>query len=74
MKTAIDNQSLAKRVNVLGVGISPINLGTASELIHAAIRSESQGYVGLTVVHGVSEAQSDSSFKQILNNKFLITP
>ena len=59
---------------MLGVGISPINLDTASEIIHAAIRSESQGYVGVTGVHGVTEAQSDLSFKRILNNTFLNTP
>ena len=74
LKLAIDDQCLEKRVNVLGVGISPINLDTASEIIHAAIRSELQGYVGVTGVHGVTEAQSDSSFKKILNNTFLNTP
>ncbi len=74
MKTVIDQKSLDERVNVLGVGISPINLDTASEIIHAAIRSESQGYVGVTGVHGVTEAQSDSSFKRILNDTFLNTP
>ncbi|MCH2024206.1 MAG: WecB/TagA/CpsF family glycosyltransferase [Verrucomicrobiales bacterium] len=74
LKLAIDDQCLEKRVNVLGVGISPINLDTAFEIINAAIRSELQGYVGVTGVHGVTEAQSDSSFKQILNNTFLNTP
>ena len=74
LKLAIDEQSLEKRVNVLGVGISSINLDTASEIINAAIRSELQGYVGVTGVHGVTEAQSDPSFKRILNNTFLNTP
>ena len=59
---------------MLGVGISPINLDKASEIMHSAIRSKLQGYVGVTGVHGVIEAQSDPSFKGILNNTFLNTP
>ena len=42
------------RVNVLGVGISPVNLDTAEDLIFNAIDSGQQGYVGVTGVHGVS--------------------
>ena len=62
------------RVNVLGVGISPVNLDTAEDLIFNAIDSGQQGYVGVTGVHGVSEAQNDSKFKDILNNAFINTP
>tara|TARA_B100000900_G_scaffold197824_1_gene167524 strand:+ start:3032 stop:3892 length:861 start_codon:yes stop_codon:yes gene_type:complete len=62
------------RVNVLGVGISPVNLETAEDLIFNAIDSGQQGYVGVTGVHGVSEAQNDSKFKDILNNTFINTP
>ena len=62
------------RVNVLGVGISPVNLDIAEDLIFNAIDSCQQGYVGVTGVHGVSEAQNDSKFKDILNNTFINTP
>ena len=62
------------RVNVLGVGISPVNLDTAEDLIFNAIDSGQQGYVGVTGVHGVSVAQNDSKFKDILNNTFINTP
>ena len=62
------------RVNVLGVGISPVNLDIAEDLIFNAIDSGQQGYVGVTGVHGVSEAQNDSKFKDILNNTFINTP
>ncbi|MEC9112475.1 MAG: hypothetical protein VYA85_09445, partial [Verrucomicrobiota bacterium] len=62
------------RVNVLGVGISPVNLDTAEDLIFNAIDSGQQAYVGVTGVHGVSEAQNDSKFKDILNNTFINTP
>ena len=51
------------RVNVLGVGISPVNLDAAEDLIFNAIDSGQQGYVGVTGVHGVSEAQNDQNLK-----------
>ena len=61
----------SNRVNVLGVGISPINLQLAEELVFEAIHSGHQGYVGVTGVHGVSEAYTDKSFRDILNNAYL---
>ena len=74
MNKTKDEEYSDNRVNVLGVGISPINLDIAEELIFEAIESGEQGYVGVTGVHGVSEAQSDPKFKDILNNTFLNTP
>ena len=62
------------RVNVLGVGISPVNLDIAEDLIFNAIDSGQQGYVGVTGVHGVGKAQIDSRFKDILNNALINTP
>jgi len=66
--------SLPSRVNVLGVGISAINLRTAGDSITAAIQEKKRGYICITGVHGVSEAQSDPAFRDILNNSFLTTP
>tara|TARA_B100000902_G_scaffold25371_1_gene30484 strand:- start:6833 stop:7654 length:822 start_codon:yes stop_codon:yes gene_type:complete len=74
MNSTKDDQSPNERVNVLGVGISPINLEIAEDLIFRAIDSGEQGYIGVTGVHGVSEAQSDTKFKDILNKTFLNTP
>ena len=65
---------MTKRINVLGVGISVLNLNTAREAIAAAIREKRKGYIGVTGVHGVMEAQDDGAFKQILNGAFLCTP
>lgn len=62
------------RVNVLGVGISVLNLTSALEAIAAAIRERRKGYLCITGVHGVMEAQQDPAFKNILNNAFLCTP
>jgi N-acetylglucosaminyldiphosphoundecaprenol N-acetyl-beta-D-mannosaminyltransferase len=63
-----------ERVNVLGVGISVINLRTALAAIAAAVRDRRKGYVCVTGVHGVMEAQNDPGFRKILNGAFLCTP
>ena len=70
------DQSLAgiQRVNVLGVGISVLNLQLAVDAIASAVEHRRMGYVCVTGVHGVTEAQSDSSFRGILNHSFLCTP
>src|SRR5205823_2451294 len=62
------------RVNVLGVGLSVINLKTALEAIAEAIRTRRKGYICVTGVHGVMEAQENESFRKILNGAFLCTP
>jgi len=65
---------MTNRVNVLGVGISVLNLRTALDAIAAAVRERRKGYLCVTGVHGVMEAQADPAFKKILNDAFLCTP
>jgi N-acetylglucosaminyldiphosphoundecaprenol N-acetyl-beta-D-mannosaminyltransferase len=65
---------LPPRVNVLGVGVHALNLRSAVAVLQTAIESGTKGYVCVTGVHGVSEAQSDSSFRSILNHALLNTP
>jgi N-acetylglucosaminyldiphosphoundecaprenol N-acetyl-beta-D-mannosaminyltransferase len=62
------------RTNVLGVGLSVLNLESALAEIAAAIREKRKGYICVTGVHGVMEAQADAQFKKILNAAFLCTP
>jgi len=62
------------RVNVLGVGVHALNLPLAVEVMGEAIKKRSKGYICVTGVHGVSEAQSDPAFRAILNGAFLNTP
>jgi N-acetylglucosaminyldiphosphoundecaprenol N-acetyl-beta-D-mannosaminyltransferase len=62
------------RVNVLGVGVSAINMDEALTRITAALANREKGYVCVTGVHGVSEAQRDPGFRAILNGAFLNTP
>jgi N-acetylglucosaminyldiphosphoundecaprenol N-acetyl-beta-D-mannosaminyltransferase len=62
------------RVNVLGVGVHALNLRTAVTALQSAIETRSKGYVCVSGVHGVSEAQTDPAFRSILNHAFLNTP
>ena len=64
----------ANSANVLGVAVSPINMALALELIAKAVVNKQKGYVCVTGVHGISEAQSDPEFRRILNRAFLCTP
>jgi N-acetylglucosaminyldiphosphoundecaprenol N-acetyl-beta-D-mannosaminyltransferase len=74
MKDSGDNVAGLGRVNVLGVGVSALNMELALEAIAAALDRREKGYVCVTGVHGVSEAQTDDGFRRILNRAFLCTP
>ncbi|HUB68004.1 MAG TPA: WecB/TagA/CpsF family glycosyltransferase [Candidatus Methylacidiphilales bacterium] len=65
---------MTERVNILGVGVDPLNLPGAVTAIGEAIRTHAKGYICVTGVHGVSEAQDDPVFRDILNRAFLNTP
>ena len=65
---------MPNRVNVLGVGISVLNLRTALAAIAGAVGARRKGYICVTGVHGVMEAQDDAALKKILNDAFLCTP
>ena len=63
-----------QKVNVLGVGISVLDQDRAREFLFDAARNGRRGYVTVTGVHGVTEAQSDSALKDIFNRALLVTP
>jgi N-acetylglucosaminyldiphosphoundecaprenol N-acetyl-beta-D-mannosaminyltransferase len=73
-ESAMADVEQIKRVNILGVGLSAINLQTALEAIDRALEGKKKGYVCVTGVHGVIEAQGDENFRSILNHSFLNTP
>jgi N-acetylglucosaminyldiphosphoundecaprenol N-acetyl-beta-D-mannosaminyltransferase len=76
MTENLESVSLIKqpRANVLGVGVSAINLDSAVATIMEAAERKTKGYVCVTGVHGVSEAQTNRAFRNILNHSFLNTP
>jgi N-acetylglucosaminyldiphosphoundecaprenol N-acetyl-beta-D-mannosaminyltransferase len=62
-----------QRFNVLGVSMSALNLRRATQVVLECCRSSRKGYVCVTGVHGVSEAQHDQSFRRVLNGALLNT-
>jgi N-acetylglucosaminyldiphosphoundecaprenol N-acetyl-beta-D-mannosaminyltransferase len=62
------------RVNVLGVGISAINMTIATETMQAWIARREPHYVCVTGVHGVMESQRDETLRRIHNAAGLVTP
>ena len=66
--------SSPQRVNILGVGVSALNMQAAIAETEALLDHDGSGYVCVTGVHGIMEAHRDSDFKRILNNSFLTTP
>jgi N-acetylglucosaminyldiphosphoundecaprenol N-acetyl-beta-D-mannosaminyltransferase len=63
-----------EKVNVLGVGISVLDQDRAREFLFQAAREGRRGYVTVTNVHSVSEAQRDPELRKIFNSALLSTP
>ena len=59
------------RLNVLGVGISAIDMKQAVQLTNSLLQSGGRGYMCMAGVHGVMEAQRDDSYRLILNRSFM---
>jgi N-acetylglucosaminyldiphosphoundecaprenol N-acetyl-beta-D-mannosaminyltransferase len=71
---ATDRIAAIPRANVLGVGVSSINLTQAVSAIDEALRIRQKGYICFAGVHPVMEAQADAELKRIYNRSFLTTP
>jgi N-acetylglucosaminyldiphosphoundecaprenol N-acetyl-beta-D-mannosaminyltransferase len=64
----------ARQVNVLGVGVHAVDMDNAALILEALIRQRTKGYVCLTGVHGIMEAQRDTSLKTIFTEATLVAP
>ena len=63
-----------RRVNVLGVGISAVDIAMACDEITRWIEARERHYVCVTGVHGVMESQRDPELLAIHNASGLTTP
>ena len=61
-------------VNVLGVGVSAINMAIAVAAIEGWIARRERHYVTITGVHGIMECQDDAELRAIHNRAGLVTP
>lgn len=62
------------RVNILGVGVSAINLDLALQTIDEWIGRRQSHYVCVSGVHGVMESHRDADLRRIHNAAGLVTP
>ena len=67
-------QSMPGVVDVLGVNVSAVNMDVAVSLAEQWIDAGQPGYVCVTGVHGVMEAQRDPEFRRILNGAAMNLP
>src|SRR5687767_949979 len=68
------SDSVRERVNVLGVGVSPISIPIAVETIAGWIARREKRYVCVSNVHTVMESHFDPELKRIHNRAGLVTP
>lgn len=68
------NARIEDRVNILGVGVSALDLSDAVKYVNSFLKTGRKGYICVTGMHGIMEAQNDSEFREIQNNSFLTTP
>ena len=63
-----------ERINVLGVGVSAINMEQALDQMAVWIASRSREYVCVCTVHGVMDCQRHQDLKDIFNSGGMVTP
>ncbi|NNE59954.1 MAG: WecB/TagA/CpsF family glycosyltransferase [Woeseia sp.] len=62
------------KINVLGVGVSAVNIPSAVEIIDSWVKNRLRNYVCVTSVHGIVESQHHDDIKKIHNAAGLVTP
>jgi N-acetylglucosaminyldiphosphoundecaprenol N-acetyl-beta-D-mannosaminyltransferase len=63
-----------KAVKILGVKVHATSMDRAVSRIESLVASGDKGYVCVTGVHGIMEAQVDPNLKRIINNAALNIP
>jgi N-acetylglucosaminyldiphosphoundecaprenol N-acetyl-beta-D-mannosaminyltransferase len=63
-----------ERINILGTGVSTVNMDSAVEHIFDSVESSAGGYVCVTGAHGILESQKDSNLRRVHNNSLLTVP
>jgi N-acetylglucosaminyldiphosphoundecaprenol N-acetyl-beta-D-mannosaminyltransferase len=65
---------MTDRVNVLGVGISPISMADALERIDAWVNQRAREYICVCTVHTVMQCRRSESLRQVVNSAAMNTP
>lgn len=70
----MSERSTVQRENILGVGISAMNMYQALSVIDSWIQRGERRYVCLAAVHSVLDCQSSAELREIFNRSGLTTP
>ena len=62
-----------KKVNILGVNVDVASVDRAAEHLVNSAKEHTRGYVCVTSVHGIVEAQENQQFRDILNDATMVT-
>ena len=65
---------MQSRTNVLGVGVSLINMRMALDALNRWVTNRDRQYVSVCTVHTVMECQRDQELKRIVNAAGMTTP
>lgn len=65
---------MAERVNILGVGVSAINMRDALDTLESWIEEGRQHYICVTPAHSVMDAYADPRVRRVLNQSGMTTP
>lgn len=73
ISAAADSKSI-ERVNVLGVGVSAINIDAALDVIDSWIKAHDRHYVCVCTVHGIMECRRSARLRALFNGAGMVTP
>lgn len=65
---------MLERVNILGVGVSAINMGEALDTIDGWIAGGERSYVCVCPVHSVMECRRSEEVRRVFNQAGMVTP
>ncbi len=65
---------LIQRCNILGVGVSAINMPVALETIAGWVHEREPNYICVTPAHAIMDVYQDDDLRQIYNHSGLTTP
>ncbi len=62
------------RVNVLGIGVSAVNMATTVEEVKRLIERRAHAYICVAAVHSVMDGLNDAGLRRVFNSSALTTP
>jgi N-acetylglucosaminyldiphosphoundecaprenol N-acetyl-beta-D-mannosaminyltransferase len=74
MNDQIANRFKPPRIDVLGVGVSAVNLPLAIQMINQWVSSRERHFICVTGVHGVMESWRDPALRRIHSEAGMVTP